>query len=364
VTVPQERIGVLTVNFGEPDEPALEQVQAYLERIFLQNVDLESHRAEAAVTRARQLAAARAPGLVEDYRAIGGSPLNAQADAQAAALQRTLEGRGWSVRTYSAFQFTAPSIADRIERARDEGVERLIVVPVYPLCGQSTTVAALSRAWEAARARDWAPRFEGIAGWHHAPAYVSLRVDNIRGFADARGLDLNDPDTLLYFSVHGTPIKYLHEGNRYDRYVEEHTRDIATRLGVAERYAVGFQNHTNRKIDWTQPDNEDRIAKLPERRLVVVPIAFVHEQSETLAELDRELRAFIEGSGKEYHRVPVPHSDPRLIDVLAELVTRVVSAPATSRGGLQPCRCSRLGGTWCTNGARDLPPSPYAPPTV
>jgi ferrochelatase len=362
MTVPQERIGVLTVNFGEPDEPELERVQAYLERIFLQNVDLEGHRAEAAVTRAKQLAAARAPGLVEDYRAIGGSPLNGQADAQAAALQRTLEDRGWSVRTYSAFQFTAPSVADGIERARDDGVERLIVVPVYPLCGQSTTVAALLRVWEAARARDWAPRLAGIAGWHHAPAYVSLRVDNIRGFADARGLDLNDPDTLLYFSAHGTPIKYLHEGNRYDRYVEEHTRDIAARLGVGGRYAVGFQNHTNRKIDWTQPDNEDRIAKLSERRLVVVPIAFVHEQSETLAELDRELRAFVEGSGKEYHRVPVPHSDPRFIDVLAELVTRVVSAPATSRGGLQPCRCSRLAGTWCTNGARDLPPSPYASP--
>jgi ferrochelatase len=361
MTRSHRKIGVLVVNFGEPDEPTLERVRPYLERIFLQNVDLEHHRAVAATARARELATARAPGLVAEYRAIGGSPLNAQADAQAVALERALERSGWRVATYSAFQFTAPSIADRVAEARDDGVEHLIVLPVYPLCGQSTTVAALRRAREAANALDWSPRLDYVAGWHHHSDYLSLRVDGIRAFADERGLDLTDSDTLLYFSVHGTPVKYLDEGNRYDRYVEEHTREIAGFLGVEDRYAVGFQNHTNRNVEWTQPDNEDRIATISERRLVVAPIAFMHEQSETLAELDRELRAFVEGLGKEYHRVPVPHDDPRFTDFLAELVALVASGPAPADRARAACRCSPIADTWCTNGGRDLPPSPYAP---
>jgi ferrochelatase len=141
--------------------------------------------------------------------------------------------------------------------------------------------------------------------------------------------------------------------------VEEQCRAIARALG-ADRYGVGFQNHTNRRIAWTQPDNEDRIRQASEKRLVVVPISFMHEQSETLAELDHEIRAFVEGLGKEYHRVPVPHEEPAFASFLAELVGALVGDPTTAPTPLARCRCADLEGVWCTNGARDLPPSPYA----
>jgi ferrochelatase len=261
--------GILVLNFGEPDEATLDRAVPYLERIFLQNAGLEGHADEAARARARELARDRAPGLVAEYEAIGGSPLNAQADAQARALEHV---------------------------------------------------------------------------WR---------------FLAERGLDLRDPDTLLYFSVHGTPVRHLVEG-RCDRYVFEHCAEVARRLG-ADRYRVGFQNHANRRIRWTQPDNEDAIRALAERSLVVVPISFMHEQSETLAELDHELRAFAAEIGKEVHRVPVPHDDPGFPRFLAELVTRALSTDPTAGGVLSACRCCPMDGCWCTNGERDLPPSPYPP---
>ncbi|MEX2472892.1 MAG: ferrochelatase [Gemmatimonadota bacterium] len=357
MSVASEKVGVLVINFGEPDEPVLEKVEPFLERIFLQNAGLEP--SESGRARAKQLAADRAPGLIEEYEAIGGSPLNRQAEAQAEGLERELAARGWDVRSYTAYQFTDPTIAEAVRAARADGVETLVAVPVYPICGQSTTVAALESVRAALDEEGWSPRFAGVSGWHHHPDYVRLRIDNIRSFADAQGLDVTDPDTLLYFSVHGTPIKYLDEGNRYDRYVEEQCRDIALALGT-ERYGVGFQNHTNRRIAWTQPDNEDRIQEASERRLVVVPISFMHEQSETLAELDHELRAFVEGLGKEFHRVPVPHDAPGFARFLGDLVEGLVSGPADATPPLAPCRCAPDADIWCTNGARDLPPSPYA----
>ncbi|MFQ5537831.1 MAG: ferrochelatase [Gemmatimonadota bacterium] len=359
---------MVVINFGEPEgDPgnpgrvSVAAAEAYLKRIFLQNVDLEQHENEAAVRRAEHLARMRAPGLVEDYALIGGSPLNRQSDEQARTLERELRGRSWDVKAYSAFQFTPPFISDAVRSAKEDGVEILVALPVYPLCGASTTVAALRSIRETLEAEAWSPRFMGMGGWHHHPGYRSARVDHIRGYLERQGLDLNDPDTLLYFSVHGTPLKYLNEGNRYDRYVEEHCRDIARGLG-AERYGVGFQNHTNRKIEWTQPDNEDLIPTLQERRLVVVPISFMHEQSETLAELDHEVRTLVEGLGKEFYRVPVPFDDPRFARFLADLVAQLVAAGAGDHTGLlTPCRCDPHATTWCTNGARDLPPSPYAP---
>ena len=341
MSAPTGKIGVLVINFGEPDEPVLEKVEPFLERIFLQNGGLEPN--ESVRARARQLAADRAPGLIEEYEAIGGSPLNQQAEAQAEALERVLRDGGREARVYTAYQFTDPSIPDRVREARADGVDTLVALPVYPICGQSTTVAALEAVKTAVREDGWAPRFAGVAGWHHHPAYEALRVENVRSFVEERGLDLTDPDTLLYFSVHGTPIKYLEEGNRYDRYVDEQCRAIARALGT-ERYGVGFQNHTNRRIAWTQPDNEDRIREAPEKRLVVVPISFMHEQSETLAELDHEIKAFVEGLGKEYHRVPVPHGAPAFAAMLADVVEALVGTPASAPTPLARCRCARPGG--------------------
>lgn len=351
----REKLGVLVVNFGEPADPTPASVEAFLERIFLQNAGLEPD--EAALTRARQLARDRAPSLVEEYATMGGSPLDPQARAQATALEDVLRARGHDVRTYPAFQFVPPLVREGVAAARADGVETLVVVPVYPLCGKSTTEAAIADVHAALRERAWAPELLSVSGWHHHPDYVALRADHVRDFMSARGLDARDRDTLLYFSVHGTPIKYLDEGSRYDRYVEEHCRDVAARVG-APRYAVGFQNHTNRRVRWTQPDNEDRIREATERKLVVVPISFMHEQSETLVELDHGVRAFAESLGKEFHRVPVPHDAPRFHAVLADLVEGLLagaSAPLFAR-----CRCVAAACTWCTNGMRDLPPSPYA----
>ena len=357
---PQPRVGVLVVNFGEPPAASAELVEPFLERIFLQNAGLEPD--EEAVARARALARDRAPTLVEEYELIGGSPLNAQADAQARALEGELRARNWDARTYSAFQFTAPYVSDRVAEARSDGVDLLVGLPVYPICGHSTTGAALQSVHASLASLDWAPRFVGVSGWHDHPAYGALRVDAVRRFVEASGLDLGDPDTLLYFSVHGTPVKYLEAGSRYDRYVDEHCREVARRLGV-ERYQVGFQNHTNRRVEWTQPDNEALVPSVRERRLVIVPISFMHEQSETLAELDRGLRAICEGAGKEYYRAPVPHEEPQFVRFLADLVTQLVEDPAASPS-LALCRCVLLPGVWCTNGARDLPPSPFVRPAV
>jgi ferrochelatase len=352
-------LGLLFINFGEPDEPTPEKVTAFLERIFLRNASLEGHTGEAAVARARELARQRAPGLLEAYAAIGGSPMNAQSVAQTESLRDELGRRGVHARAYSAFQYTDPAVAECVARAGEDGVDTLVAIPGYPLCGESTTAAALEDVRQALEATGAQMRLLALAGWHHHADYLRIQADHIRAYVTARELDLGRADTLLYFSVHGTPLKYLADGNRYDRYAFEHCRDVAAAVG-ARRYAVGFQNHGNRRVPWTQPDNEQRVRELGERHLVVVPISFMKEQSETLSELDHELRELVESLGKELHRVPVPWDAPAFARYLADRVEELLSPDPAAGGVLSRCRCCPASGTWCTNGSRDLPPSPYA----
>ena len=92
------------------------------------------------------------------------------------------------------------------------------------------------------------------------------------------------------YSSHGTPRKYLDEGSRYELYVEDSCKRIAEALGV-RNYVIGYQNHTNRPgVKWTEPDIEHVIETIDADTVVVDGVAFMHEQSETLAELDHDLR--------------------------------------------------------------------------
>jgi ferrochelatase len=348
------KTGIIVMNFGEPAEPTEAQVVPFLERIFLQNAGLERiPDPEARRARARELAEARAPGLMEEYREIGGSPLNEQADAQARAVERVLLDRGHEVVAYSGYQYTEPFIDDVVGRARDDGMERLVGLPIYPLCGHSTTVAALEDLATAVAARDgWDPVVLEVSGWHRHPDFYALHADHIAEFCRSRELDLTDPETAFLFSIHGTPLKYLEGGNRYDRYVDEACAGIAGLLGL-ERYHMGYQNHSNRPIHWTQPDVETVVEGLDVARVVVHPVAFLHEQSETLAELDHELREEAEEVGLEFHRVPVPHDDPRLASLLADVVeARLDGEPAGHPVQLRRCFCRDGGQSRCTNGLR------------
>ena len=342
------KIGVLILNFGEPENPTLEEVIPFLERIFARNASLESGKGSG---RARKLAEARAPGLIEEYKRIGGSPLNRQSRKQARMVEGVLRRRGLNLRCYSGMQFTEPSVAAAVAEAQAEGVEQLVALPVYPLCGRSTTVAALEDVRTAMTELSWDVPLREITGWHRHQAYQRLRADAILDYVKREAVDLHASDTTLVFSAHGTPLKYLDDGPRYVAYVEEVCRMVARELGISG-YALGYQNHTNRDIAWTAPEVETVIRGVDAARVIVDAVSFMHEQSETLAELDVELREIAEEAGLEFHRIPIPHDEGIFAALLADLVEDVLRPePIMGELGLRRCLCRASPDTFCLNAA-------------
>ncbi len=348
---------IVLLNFGEPAEPDTEVVREYLTRIFYDNASLEDAETdEEAWERSRELAGRRLPSLIEEYNEIGGSPLQAQAGQQADALVETLADRGHDIEVYHAMQFMEPLITNLPETLAADGIERVIVVPIYPLCGPSTTVSSIDSLEKAINEKSgFDPDFTAITGWHRAPIYNRLRSEGIQSFLEEEGLDPNDPDTTFVFSAHGTPTKYLEEGSRYDQYVEEHARAVAGMVGIDD-YEVGYQNHANRGIEWTDPETEDVVVGLEGSadRVIVEPMSFMHEQSETLVELDIDLAEDAAEVDLELFRVPVPHDDPRFPELLADVAEPFLSGFAPSYYQLRQCQCRNKEGTFCFNA--ELPP--------
>jgi ferrochelatase len=348
--------GVVLLNFGEPAEADRDTVIDYLERIFYNNASLDGDTTEEeARARSRKLAERRAPGLIEEYEEIGGgSPLNGQAKEHAEGLEAELRDRGYDVELYLGMQFTEPFIDEAAERAREDGVDHVVGLPSYPLCGPSTTVDALEELGEAIEGMDWDVEYDEITGWHKHPLYNRIRTEAIAEFADSEGLDLHDEDTELFFSAHGTTQQYLEAGSRYDVYVDEWCTAVSSMLGV-EEYTLGFQNHENRNVAWTEPDIEEAIEDVDADRVVVDPVSFMHEQSETLSELDIELREEAEEEGLEFYRVPIPHDDERFGTVLADLVEPFVSPFDPSYYQFRQCQCKDTPGTMCLNAPDSVP---------
>jgi protoporphyrin/coproporphyrin ferrochelatase len=332
--------GALLLGFGEPEDATPEEVAHFLERIFLANARLDPSSDPAVVRRrARAMAVERAPGLARDYQRIGGSPLNRQMAGQARALEAELVRRGHDVVVRVGMQFTEPEIPGALAAAAGDGIGRLVVLPVYPIAGPSTTMAALDAVRRALGEMDWAPTVHEITGWHAHPDYTALRADGVRDLCAREGLDLAEPGTRLVVAAHGTPLRYLRDGSQYDAYVREHGRCLAAALET-EHYVLGFQNHDNRPgVEWTGPALDPVIAGLEASRLVVVPVSFMQEQSETLVDLDLELKAAADARGHAFHRVPIPHDDARFAGVLADLVTAALGRAAGDEEALSPCRC-------------------------
>jgi len=345
--------GIAILNFGEPATPERERVVDYLERIFYANADLEdAENDEQARERARKLAQRRAPDLIEEYEEIGGSPLNEQASQQAELLETSLARRGYDVTTYLGMQYTEPFIEDAARGARDDGVDQLIGLPVYPLCGPSTNVLALDELDEALAELDWDVETRAITGWHRHPTYNRIRAEQIESYTDEHGVNVADEGTALVFSAHGTPQYYLEEGSRYDIYVAEYCETLASLLGV-EEYHVGYQNHENRDIPWTEPELEELVEDIDAPRVVVDPISFLHEQSETLSELDVELAEDAIDEGQTLYRVPIPHDDERLGEVFADLVEPFLADFEPGYYQLRQCQCRDKPGTMCLNAPRE-----------
>jgi ferrochelatase len=344
-------VGVALLNFGEPAEPTRESVVPFLERIFYENASIERFDSEAAAReRARELAQRRVEGLLEEYEAIGGSPLQEQAEAQAEDLTTEFEERGYEgLEVAVAMQYTDPLIEDVAAEMAASGVDRVLVVPFYPLSGPSTNIAAVGEFETALEGTD--VDMQAVTGWHRHPTYTRVRGDNLREFVAERELDLADPDTELLFSAHGTPTSYLEEGSRYDQYVEEFAGTTAALLDV-EEYTLGYQNHANRDVPWTEPDVEEALESIDADRVVVEPMSFLHEQSETLFELDVELREAAEALGLDFHRVPVPHDDPRLAAIVADLLEPFLAGFDPGFHQLRPCQCRPAENTYCLNAPR------------
>jgi ferrochelatase len=328
------RTGVVLFNLGGPD--ALTAVEPFLVNLFNDPAIVRLPQPFRYAI-ARFIARRRAPVAKDIYEAMGGrSPIIEETTRQAAALETLLNTNSpdRAFKVVIAMRYWMPRSDEAAAALADWRAEEIVLLPLYPQFSTTSTASSL-RDWQRT-AKDWRVRAEtrAVCCWPMEPGLIASIVAKLVPILRA------DPALRVLFSAHGLPERIVKAGDPYPSQVGETV--AAVMQGLAEEgitsvdRQICYQSRVG-PLKWIGPstDAEVRRAGADRKGVVVVPIAFVSEHSETLVELDRDYRALARECGvPRYERVATPGTDPLFIAGLARLVTGALGRRAAIGSGM------------------------------
>ncbi|PWR22482.1 ferrochelatase [Zavarzinia aquatilis] len=338
-----KRLAVVLFNLGGPDKPA--SVRPFLFNLFSDPAIIRLPQPLRWLV-ARLISGRREKTAQEIYARLGGrSPILPLTEKQAAALTEAIEGLGLGVETrcFIAMRYWHPRAAETAKAVSDFAPDEVVLLPLYPQFSTTTTASSFAEWRKAAAKAGIAAKTASICCYPVEQGWVQAQSLLIGKALDAMG----DTPFRLLFSAHGLPKKVVEAGDPYQDQVEMTAKAVVAALGRKDLdWVVSYQSRVG-PLEWIAPYTEAEIRRAGEAglALVVVPIAFVSEHSETLVELDIEYRELAEHAGvSRYIRVPAVGDEPAFIAGLARLVaTARGHARCAPDGGARICNASRSG---------------------
>jgi ferrochelatase len=237
---------------------------------------------------------------------------------QTEALQKALP----EVPVRFGMQIGRPPVAEVVRELIDMGVERLIVLPMYPQYSATTTASAMDCLFSALMKERRVPAIRVVPPYYAEPAYLDAVVAVIR---EERTRLLWEPHHYL-LSFHGIPVKYVERGDPYPEHVERTTQLLLERLQWPDgRWTQSYQSLFGRDL-WLQPYTEDVLKELAGRgvkRVFVATPGFTADCLETLDEIGNEAReVFRHAGGEELHLCRCLNDHPAWIEGMRRLVVQ------------------------------------------
>ena len=333
------RVGVLLLNLGTPAAPTAGALRPYLKQFLSDRRVVELPRWLWALILNGVILNVRPRKSAEKYASIwtpDGSPLlvNTRQQAEALAARLAQDGQAGVVVDF-AMRYGQPSVESVIGRLRAQGVDQLLVIPLYPQYAASSSGSALDAVFTTLMQLRNMPELRTVRHFHDHPAYIAALACQVREHWQRHGRG----DKLL-MSFHGVPRYTLDKGDPYPCECHKTGRLLAEALGLSQAdYVVCFQSRFGR-TEWVKPYTSDVLRELGRQKvgkLDVICPGFIADCLETLEEIAMEGKeTFLTAGGGEYRYLPCLNASPVWIDALAQI----------SR--------EQLAG-WLTPGAEDLP---------
>ena len=283
-TDPTAGTAVLLLNLGTPDAPTPSAVRRYLAEFLSDRRVIDYPRWLWLPLLYGVILAVRPRRSAHAYRSIWteqGSPLLALSRALAARLAQRCAAGG--VRVELAMTYGAPAIGDTLERLLAAGVQRLLLLPLYPQYSATSTAAALDRVFAALRAQRRLPELRTVNSYHAAPEYISALCSSVESHWREQGRG-----ERLLLSFHGIPERYVRNGDPYREQCLATAQLLRAQLGLDEKsLIVSFQSRVGRER-WLGPYTDvvlEQLARDGVRHVQALCPGFAVDCLETLEEI-------------------------------------------------------------------------------
>jgi ferrochelatase len=312
--------GVLLIQLGTPDAPTVPALRRYLRQFLSDPRVIEAPRWLWWFVLNFRILPTRPAQSATKYQRIWdpqtGSPLLHYTRLQSEALQRVLP----ELPVRFGMQIGNPPLAQVVHDLIGTGVERLIVLPMYPQYSATTTASALDALFAGLMRERRVPALRIVPPYYDHPAYVDAVATVIR--EEVAKLPWEPEHFLLSF--HGLPVKYVERGDPYPRHVERTTQLLLERLGwPAGRWTQSFQSLFGKDL-WLQPYTDATLQELAGRgikRVFVATPGFTSDCLETLDEIGFEARElFHHAGGGQFHQCRCLNDHPAWIEGMKRLV--------------------------------------------
>ena len=313
----QTKTDILLANLGTPDAPTPGAVKRYLRQFLSDKRVVDTSRLLWWPLLRGVILPIRSPRVAKLYQSVWmeeGSPLmvysRRQQQALAARLPDTPVALGMS--------YGSPSLASAVDDLLAQGVEHIVVLPLYPQYSCSTVAAVWDELARILAKKRAIPGISFIRDYAEHPDYIHALAASVRASFAVHG----EPDLLL-LSYHGIPQRYANQGDDYPQRCRDTTRELVSALGLPpERVMMTFQSRFGRE-PWLTPYTDETLKMLGEKgtkHIQVLCPGFAADCLETLEEIavqNREI--FLEAGGKQYEYIPALNADAAHIEMMVNL---------------------------------------------
>ena len=329
------KIAVVLFNLGGPDSP--EAVEPFLRNLF-SDPAIISLPAIIRLPLARYIARKRAPIARKIYEQIGGaSPIFPETRRQADALQAALSGGDVEAKAFVAMRCWHPFSDGAAQAVKVFKPDRIVLLPLYPQYSTSTTASSVKDWHRAAKKAVLTAPTSRVCCYPWEQGFVAASVAKIREvMAGAR----QDISYRLLLSAHGLPKRMIDKGDPYQWQVEQSAAAIVKALDMPQLEPVVCYQSKVGRLEWIGPATDAEITRAGAdgKGVIVVPLAFVSEHSETLVELDIEYRHLAAEAGvPDYRRAATVGSHSDFIQGLVGLVRSAVDGKTVTCGEGRIC---------------------------
>jgi ferrochelatase len=310
------RKAVILFNLGGPDK--LESVEPFLFNLF-NDPEILSIPSIIRYPLAKFISKRRAPVAKNIYKEIGNrSPILELTQKQATSLEKSLSTKG-NYKCFVVMRCWHPRAADVIKKVKEFNPEEIILLPLYPQFSAATSGSSINEWNDLCKKEDFNIRTKTICCYPTESNFIKSHVNLIRKTIQNE----ESKNFKLLFSAHGLPEIKIKKGDPYQWQVEKTVEKIMLELKDDNLdHTISYQSRVG-PLKWIGPSTDDEIVKYSKEKkgIVIVPVAFVSEHSETLVELDIEYKKLAVKNGCSfYKRVPALGIEENFIKGLTDLV--------------------------------------------